>query len=327
MSDEPRRARRFDPRVDDDAPVDAPVTPPPRVPVTETRARPPAIDARPPAVPVKAPPEVQSTALAEIATLQRQAREAEARATAAETKVSDLTAAHAIARKLQDDLKETLDAERKTHERTLAELEEKHAAALEKSAADQTRAIDELKKDFDDAKAQLATPAAAAREAGSQVSAEGAPRAPKYYGAPTIPIVTAPQESTGPSKRGLRILAQVVVVLLIAGGIYQNRTAMRRAISPIVDMPKITGTREEVGRIVDSLSKEETLHGLPAPDDLGAYLRENTQSKTGDASKDLWETPFRLEVTATSFAVRSAGPDREYETDDDVLMEHSRAPK
>jgi hypothetical protein len=245
------------------------------------------------------------------------AKEAEDRARAAESKAATLAAALDAAQKVRDQLEATLASERQEHERAIARLEER-VAALQKLADDRERALEDVNRAKD---AEPPTP----REAQSQAAEASSQRSPKYYGAKTVTVVQVPENSGGPNKRVLGLAAKVVIFLLVAGIAYQNRDVLRHAVAPISDIPKSTGAQEAIVRIVGTLKAEESARGVPEPAEFSDYLRKGADSTQADPSKDPWGTPYRLEVDTKNYAVRSAGSDSEYGTDDDIVVRQARS--
>ncbi len=268
----------------------------------------------------KKAPEVTGAASAEsLQRAEERIRDAEQRAKAAE--------------RLRDEVTATLDAERLAHEHRISQLEDERAALrkqiAERPPASESGSPEKPKEEATGpASAQAAGPASSPKDA--PASLDGQQRAPNYYGAKKLSIVAAPPHASefGPHKRLLRLAAKIVVFVIIADVVYMNRETIRHAVSPLVDMPKITGTREAVSQLVETLRKDERAHGLPSPEDFPDYVRKSLQTKGGDGadpSRDLWGTPYRLESDAKNYTVRSAGPDREYDTDDDIVATHVRS--
>jgi hypothetical protein len=61
-------------------------------------------------------------------------------------------------------------------------------------------------------------------------------------------------------------------------------------------------------------------HELPTSDRFAEYIRKNTLSSDGDPSIDAWGTPYRLDAPPKPAAVRSAGADQSFDTDDDIVV-------
>ncbi|OGF51075.1 MAG: hypothetical protein A2231_13140 [Candidatus Firestonebacteria bacterium RIFOXYA2_FULL_40_8] len=62
------------------------------------------------------------------------------------------------------------------------------------------------------------------------------------------------------------------------------------------------------------------------PPDFEEYLRQNfeTKDKSKPPEKDIWGTPYRLEIRDTGFAIISAGIDRQFGTTDDLTAPYKR---
>lgn len=62
------------------------------------------------------------------------------------------------------------------------------------------------------------------------------------------------------------------------------------------------------------------------PPDFSAFLRNNFESKDKkkDISKDIWDTPYKLDIRPDGFAIISAGIDKQFGTDDDIISPYKR---
>ncbi len=54
----------------------------------------------------------------------------------------------------------------------------------------------------------------------------------------------------------------------------------------------------------------------PQPDDFRAYIQREVEGEDG---LDAWGTPYIIVPTADSLAIVSAGPDLQYDTEDDLV--------
>ena len=62
-------------------------------------------------------------------------------------------------------------------------------------------------------------------------------------------------------------------------------------------------------------------HDMPTPGRFGEYIRKNSLSSAGDPAIDAWGMPYRLDAPPKKLAIRSAGPDKTFETGDDIVVE------
>jgi hypothetical protein len=81
-----------------------------------------------------------------------------------------------------------------------------------------------------------------------------------------------------------------------------------------------TKTKTRMAGIAHTLEIDGVDHELPQPDRFGDYIRKNTPSTDGDPSNDAWGTPYRLDIPPRKTGVRSAGPDRSFDTADDIVV-------
>ena len=77
----------------------------------------------------------------------------------------------------------------------------------------------------------------------------------------------------------------------------------------------------EIGQIINILELDSlTGESFPDPQTFSEFLRNNMRSKaqTRDTSKDQWGNPYRLELNGATATVRSAGPDKQFGSADDI---------
>lgn len=77
----------------------------------------------------------------------------------------------------------------------------------------------------------------------------------------------------------------------------------------------------EIGEIVKILELDYlTLQSFPEPQEFSTFLRSSMKSKVKarDTSKDQWGNPYTLELKNGTAIVRSAGPDKQAGSADDI---------
>jgi hypothetical protein len=114
-------------------------------------------------------------------------------------------------------------------------------------------------------------------------------------------------------------LAKIIPLLILLGG---SKEAIER-FKPLLSYTETVAVQTEVNEItkmlvLDHISAPDT---FPTPESFPEYLRQNMRVKKEierDVSNDFWGTPYRLERSGNDIRVRSAGPDKAYETADDI---------
>ncbi len=88
----------------------------------------------------------------------------------------------------------------------------------------------------------------------------------------------------------------------------------------VVQVAVTAGT--EMQGIADAVSIEYSTDEKLPLEDFGKFLRENMRDKNSrnkrEFDKDMWGTPYRLAVKGDGFEIQSAGPDKEWNTEDDL---------
>ncbi len=109
--------------------------------------------------------------------------------------------------------------------------------------------------------------------------------------------------------------------VILAGGLYDFSDSFAAAGTAIADVARTAGTNAEMGAIMTFLATDTMVSPLPDPATFPDYLRKSAAAiKTSDPGTDFWGTPYRLDRDGSAYAVRSAGPDRTYDTADDIVM-------
>ncbi len=86
--------------------------------------------------------------------------------------------------------------------------------------------------------------------------------------------------------------------------------------------PEVILTKNEMGGMTKELGSYIMLHKRP-PRSLRRYLNEKfaPENPTRDYSEDLWKTRYKLVRQNRVYFLLSAGPDRQFKTEDDISAE------
>jgi len=119
-------------------------------------------------------------------------------------------------------------------------------------------------------------------------------------------------------------LLKMLPIAVIGFVAYQNSTALKKGLD-VVSKVQTTLASVEINNIARAIRIDyEDSHRLPL-DNFSQFLKQNMVEASGkstrDHSRDSWGTPYRLQQTATGFAILSAGPDKVWETADDIRQE------
>lgn len=108
-----------------------------------------------------------------------------------------------------------------------------------------------------------------------------------------------------------------------------NSDALKKNLDIIRKVQVAAASGVELPGIAEAVAQDFTeTKDLPI-ENFAEFLKENLREKSGkdtrDKSKDQWETEFRLGVDAArnGFSVRSAGPDKTWQTEDDLSFFYS----
>lgn len=89
-------------------------------------------------------------------------------------------------------------------------------------------------------------------------------------------------------------------------------------LGPVLNPYRRLDSEAEIGKVVRELVRDRNMgYGRPDPDDFVAYMQREVEGEDG---LDAWGSPYVLLPERDSVAVISAGPDRTYDTDDDITV-------
>lgn len=118
----------------------------------------------------------------------------------------------------------------------------------------------------------------------------------------------------------------LVLIVALGAGLYfpQSREAILDAASPLATPAYRWMTNQELRTIVEDLERRVGASEFPTrPGEFDAWLDSRYPQES--SRMDAWGTRYQLEVTGFNFRVISAGPDREFGTDDDLVAEGVRS--
>jgi len=203
---------------------------------------------------------------------------------------------------------------------------EERIAAVEGARARNDLAIEALQKRLEESKlAPVAVPVHTGGDLAARPAPEGQSAVRKELPAPVSPVFRIPQrEPERPSVlRGFLIKG---LILAAVGGtvVATQRQAVGRVADRLMNLPKSAATDSGLADAVNVVRADFVDKPLPAPSQFVAYLKSRAVANRENAGVDGWGTEFRLDVSPS--AIRSAGPDRTFDTPDDRAIE-LEAPK
>lgn len=111
-----------------------------------------------------------------------------------------------------------------------------------------------------------------------------------------------------------------IAALVLAGG--TGVQALKKNADVIGKAKSVATQTVEMQGIADAVAMAHTETETLPLDNFPAFLKANLREAKGgskrDRSKDVWGTEYRLALVANGFEVRSAGPDQQWSTDDDL---------
>jgi hypothetical protein len=121
-----------------------------------------------------------------------------------------------------------------------------------------------------------------------------------------------------------RFFLLLILAFVVALYFEDSRRAMLDFASPAAQPALRWMTNQELKQIVDDLETHRATRGsLPlARGEFDRWLRDRYRDDR--YWQDAWGTPYQLRAQGNRFQVISAGSDREFGTDDDLIAEGTR---
>ena len=118
-------------------------------------------------------------------------------------------------------------------------------------------------------------------------------------------------------------MTKFLPLLIALGGAYKAKDKIAPQLSQMFAISQVVATQSELGSLAKMIYLTQLETGrVPNPRKFAAYCRKKLKVAKGqerDTSLDHWGNPYKLEIYGRkSFAVLSAGPDGELDTDDDL---------
>ncbi|MGZ3691639.1 MAG: hypothetical protein ACXVAX_09055 [Pseudobdellovibrio sp.] len=116
------------------------------------------------------------------------------------------------------------------------------------------------------------------------------------------------------------MLTKMLPLLVVGAGAYKNSDKIKLALNFFT----VAGVQVEMSNICKVIKLDSIDGQIPSedPEKFAAYVRANIKTQDGkpgrDFSKDMWNTPYKLEIKGRIATVVSAGPDKQFGTKDDV---------
>jgi hypothetical protein len=132
----------------------------------------------------------------------------------------------------------------------------------------------------------------------------------------------APERKTGLAAVSPATWFKIVVFAAVGLVAYSSREPVLGFISRTREAPHVYATKVALANLASAVQAEANGEQM-RPDDFDTML-DGYAKKSESLAKDAWGTRFRLDPSP--YGLRSAGPDLQYETEDDLTLELSGAP-
>jgi general secretion pathway protein G len=147
-----------------------------------------------------------------------------------------------------------------------------------------------------------------------QANPETLPTQHDLCAAPTAPeaVALARRARARLARQGMTLIEIMIVVVIMA----LVATGVGIAVIPQLQKAKVQQTKSAVQTVRSAVALYRATNNADC-----ATMDQLLQDKAIDKStstKDSWDNDFRIECDGTDITVTSAGPDKEFETDDDV---------
>ncbi len=117
-------------------------------------------------------------------------------------------------------------------------------------------------------------------------------------------------------------------LVTVAGGAAASSPNIKAQLEKMLSTTKVVAVQSEVNDIAKMVYLEIIDDNPVKPAEFADYLRKNMRVKgksTRDTALDIWDTPYGLAYDEKNHRVYviSAGPDKKYNTEDDVFTSYA----
>ncbi|MEW6303793.1 MAG: SEL1-like repeat protein [Verrucomicrobiota bacterium] len=117
-------------------------------------------------------------------------------------------------------------------------------------------------------------------------------------------------------------LLKLLPIIAVAAVIFFNRDGVKKNFDVVGKVQAAATSNVELEAIADAVSMEFLESEKLPLQNFSAFLKEHMMEGKGqskrDLSADMWGTPYAIARLKDGFEIRSAGPDKAWETDDDL---------
>lgn len=119
-------------------------------------------------------------------------------------------------------------------------------------------------------------------------------------------------------------IAKLLPLMTLVGGGVASKDKISLQVEKVIHYTEIVAVQSEINDLAKIAYLDFTTDGRASLniENFADYCRKNLLAKEGsnrDTSKDFWGTEYKLEISEKKFRIVSAGPDRQFGTDDDVI--------
>lgn len=117
------------------------------------------------------------------------------------------------------------------------------------------------------------------------------------------------------------LLKLIPVAALATAGV-KGKDNISAQFQKIIGVTEVAVTQHELNDLAKMIYLDAIGETRILPEQLVEYCRKNLLTKPGqerDTSLDRWGTTYRLTYSGKSFKVQSAGPDKVFDSSDDII--------
>ena len=115
-------------------------------------------------------------------------------------------------------------------------------------------------------------------------------------------------------------LSTLMAIMSAAGMGATQKDSLASALEKPMHQVRVVATQFEMKTLQTAVTSEliaENMHAVER--DFSAFVRSVSHSNAKDVSKDHWGTSYELQKTEEGYSIVSAGPDMNFDTDDDII--------
>jgi len=119
----------------------------------------------------------------------------------------------------------------------------------------------------------------------------------------------------------MKKLMKLLPIIIALSGMTKSKDGLMGTVQKLMNVSKLSQVQDEVNEISEMVYSDHLKGEGPTPRDFAFYLRGKRAPASGevrDMAQDPWGTNYKYLRNSKRYLVRCAGPDKTFNTPDDI---------